>query len=61
MFNSGKDKQGKAAAAVIKRVNLIADDPGKVHRLAEMLIEKMDKSNSVIDSPAVNKIIDMFA
>ena len=56
--DTGEDERNEKPAAAIKRVNMITEYPDKVHRLTEMFVEK---SNGIVDSPAVNKMLDMFA
>ena len=56
-----KDEQGTKATAAIKRVNMITDDPAKALGLTRKLVEKAEKTNRTVDSPAVNKMLDMFA
>ena len=39
---------------------MITDDPGKVHRLTDMFVDRMHQSDVKVDSPAINIILDMF-
>ena len=59
-IDNGKIERNNKAAMAIKRVNMITDDPGKVHRLTEMFVDRMHQSDVKVDSPAVNRMLDMF-
>ena len=59
-IDTGKIERSNKASVAIKRVNMITDDPGKVHRLTEMLVDNTEQSDVKVDSPAVNRMLDMF-
>ena len=58
--DSGKSEMSATATAAVSRVNMICENRDKALHLTEMLLDKYDRENKTADSPAVNKMLDMF-
>lgn len=50
-----------AGAAAIRRVNFLMDKPESAGMLIGLFVQQNESSGKSIDSPAVNKMLDMFA
>jgi len=54
------NEPNKEAKAAMARVHMLMDETGKAGHLMEMLVESSKAKGKVVDSPAVNKMLDMF-